>query len=132
MGRINDAIMAMAEWTHNNPQLSKALLATLGSNLALIAGIGVTSLSVIFLPVEGVNATGKPMLKFRLVLFSGRRSSPKYALCSERTKYGMSCIIVLLRDVNSQRPLLLAVTSPEAWTSGSSNHAGLGWLPSLV
>ncbi|WNI88059.1 hypothetical protein [Citrobacter portucalensis] len=66
--------MAMAEWTHNNPQLSKALLATLLSDLALIAGIGVTSLSVIFLPVEGVNAMGKPMLKFSLVLFSGRRS----------------------------------------------------------
>ncbi|HAZ7191979.1 phage tail tape measure protein [Escherichia coli] len=43
---LSGTIGVMTEWAHNNPQLSKALLVTLGSTLALTAGIGATSLAV--------------------------------------------------------------------------------------
>jgi len=43
---LSGSIGVMTEWARNNPQLSKALLVTLGSTLALTAGIGATSLAV--------------------------------------------------------------------------------------
>lgn len=44
--RLSSTIGVMTEWAHNNPQLSKALLVTLGSTLALTAGVGATSLAI--------------------------------------------------------------------------------------
>lgn len=43
---LSGSIGVMTEWARNNPQLSKALLVTLGSTLALTAGIGAISLAV--------------------------------------------------------------------------------------
>lgn len=43
---LSGTIGVMTTWAQENPQLSKALLVTLGSALALTAGIGATSLAV--------------------------------------------------------------------------------------